>query len=109
MIGRWISRRRGVAVGFVAASVALGVLAAPSCGKRSFLETSKGGKGEGESTGARASAAGHASAAPSPSSATATTIAALTALASAADAGAMAGSGPRLLVTNEDSGDVTII
>jgi YVTN family beta-propeller protein len=83
----------------VAASVALSALAAPSCGKRSFLTSSKA-MDDGESVAARPTAS--ASAGPAASSVAPTVSAAASAVVGSTAAG-------RLLVTNEDSGDVTII
>jgi YVTN family beta-propeller protein len=89
MAETWVSRRLGVAASLAAASALLGVFAAPSCGKKTFLEPSKGTENV-ESIAVRplasSAAPGGASAAPP-----------------------VTASGPRLLVTNEDSGDVTVI
>ncbi|HMI88961.1 MAG TPA: beta-propeller fold lactonase family protein [Polyangiaceae bacterium] len=106
MTGRCVLRRLKTAVSLVTALVALGALAAPSCGKKSFLETSKG-TDEGESTAARPSASAARPSGAAASSSASSGVAA--ASASAAGAALVPAGGARLLVTNEDSGDVTII
>jgi len=103
MAETWVSRRLGVAASLVAASALLGVLAAPSCGKKSFLEASKGTE-NGESSATRPSAS---SSRASPAAPSAVIVA--PASASAAVPVPVPAFGPRLLVTNEDSGDVTVI
>src|SRR5689334_12323123 len=101
MAARRDLRRVRVTTLIAAAACALGALSVSSCGKRSFLETSKGGTGEGESTGARASASSaHAAAAPSVSASA--NLAALAAVIGADGGASLSAGGTRLLVTNED-------
>jgi YVTN family beta-propeller protein len=101
MTETWVSRRLGVAASLVAASALLGVLAAPSCGKKSFLAASNGTE-NGESRATRPSASSSRTSPAAPS-------AAVAAPGSASAALPVSALGPRLLVTNEDSGDVTVI
>ena len=110
MIGKRIFRQLGAAMCVVAASGALGILGAPSCGKRSVLETSKGSSVEGESSASRPSApSAHSAVVPAPSSPASAKVAALAAWLGADGAATLPPGGARLLVTNEDSGDVTVI
>jgi YVTN family beta-propeller protein len=115
MTGRCVSRHWGAGFTVLAATVAFGAPIVSSCGKKTFLDTSRA-TNDGESNAGRpyaapqrSSAAPAASVAPiAASGAPAASLAPLAAAASASGAPASAG-GPRLLVTNEDSGDVTII
>jgi YVTN family beta-propeller protein len=96
---RWVSATALVTL------LALG--AVPACGKRSFLETSKGASENSAplAPAAAPSAAAHAASAPSFAAALATDGAPAMAMA----IGESAAPQGRLLVTNEDSGDVAII
>ena len=109
MVGRRILRQPRASALVLATSCVLGLFGALSCGKRSFLDASKGGSGEGESSGPRSSAPAHSAAAPVASSAAATNVAALATVLGADGGAPLSAGGARLLVTNEDSGDVTVI
>jgi YVTN family beta-propeller protein len=100
------SRRSRAVVSLLATSVAIGVLATSSCGKKSFFDASKGSdeKASGATSGGAPAAAFHTSRTPLP-------LPSASAGPSAVPAQVPAGaeSMGRLLVTNEDSGDITII